>query len=234
MQRFVPLSLAALLVACSGNAQHPAIAPAPELAEAPPAIQRDDGQTLLVDEPVANPPQLHAELVAPQPEAPVPGGTQIEPESPTPAPQPALAELAGAYRYKSGKSSATRAIDGVVDEMSVIVRGIARKRLVASNPVPKTISIQIVDDEVTLRMDGRSYTGKLGGGSHRVSVPGGETSSMRFKKSGPSLQQLLHASEGDRTNTFTPREDGGIDMSVRIHSDRLPKDVRYRVTFAKQ
>lgn len=160
-------------------------------------------------------------------------------ESPTteapqePAATEPLAAIAGAYRYRGGKASVRKSIDGVVDDMNVMVRGIARKRLIAANAVPKRIAIDQVGDEVTVRIDGRPYVASLGGPAQRVKDPNGEVSRMRYELRDGALYQIFHTDQGDRTNVFTARDDGGLAMAVRIHSRQLPSDVRYRLSFAE-
>lgn len=141
------------------------------------------------------------------------------------------ATLVGSYRYDSGKSSVRKSIDAVVGEMNGLVRGIARKRLVAANDVPKKIAIRQEGNEVTVLIDGRAYAATLGGGSRRVKDMNGEVSRMRLAMRGDALYQTFHTDQGDRTNVFTARENGGLTMAVRITSPQLPDDVRYRLVF---
>ena len=231
MQRFVLSSIVVLLAACTSKAATPTpvIPEAPALADADPSVYR----TQLVGESLVDPPHLRAELVGPLATV-LPPATASEPDTPTPAADadaPALAGLVGEYRYRGGRQSAAKSIDAVVDEMSALVRNIARKRLTAANRVPSKLSIAQTGDEVTVRIDGRAYTATLGGASKAVKDANGEASRMRFQLRGNALYQLLDAADGDRTNVFTRRDDGGVDMAVRITSKRLPADVRYRVSF---
>lgn len=140
--------------------------------------------------------------------------------------------LVGAYRYHSGKESVRKAIDAVVDEMNVMVRKIARRRLVAANAVPQSIAIRQDGDIVTVEIDGRDYSAPLGGGSRKVRDPNGEASSMRLAMHGDALHQTFHADQGDRINVFSARKGGGVTMAVRITSPKLPADVRYQLAFA--
>jgi len=141
------------------------------------------------------------------------------------------ATLVGSYRYDRGKASVRKSIDAVVGEMSVIVRSVARRRLVDANDVPKRIAIRQKGSEVTVELDGRAYAATLGGGSKRVKDPNGEVSRMRLAMRGGALYQTFHTDQGDRTNVFSAREDGGLTMAVRITSPQLPDDVRYRLVF---
>lgn len=145
-----------------------------------------------------------------------------------------VATLVGSYRYDSGRSSVRKSIDAVVGEMSVLARGIARRRLIDANEVPKRIAIRQEGNEVTVVLDGRAYSATLGGGSRRVKDQNGEVSRMRLAMRGDALYQTLHTDEGDRINVYSARADGGLTMSVRITSAQLPDDIRYRLVFDPQ
>jgi hypothetical protein len=195
---------------------------APPKPPTPPATP--DAPSLAQVEPATPIPTPEVEApTEPQPAAIEP--VAIEPE--------ALAAIAGAYRYRGGKASVRKSIDGVVDDMNVMVRGIARKRLIAANTVPKRIVIDQAGDEITVRIDGRAYVASLGGAAQRVKDPNGEVSRMRYELRDGALYQIFHTDQGDRTNVFTAREGGGLAMAVRIHSRQLPSDVRYRLSFAE-
>jgi hypothetical protein len=229
MQRFVLPAVVVLLGACAArSAPTPVIPDAPTLADADPLEYR----TAVAREDLATPLPLAAELVGPWATATLPAAAAMRAgPAPAPAPETGLASLMGDYRYSGGKASAAKSIETVVGKMSALVRSIARKRLTAANRVPKTLSIAQVGSDVTVRIDGRAYTAKLGGAAKRVKDANGEASRMRLQLRGDALYQILDASQGDRTNVFTRRKDGGVTMSVRISSKQLPADVRYQVSF---
>lgn len=232
MQRFVPVAIVLLLGGCGHrSAQAPAFEDAPDLAEADPIHRDADGdRTLLVSESTVTPPALYTDLTQPQPVAPVAGGASLEPDPPTPIPEP-LAAVTGEFIYKGGRKGVAKSIASVVDQMTAIARPIARKRLDAANKVPYAVTIHEDGDEVTVQIDNHTYVGKLGGGSRRVQGLDGTPSRMRYRLRGGALYQVFETDQGSRTNVFSAREDGGIDMSVRIHSDKLPADVHYRLTY---
>lgn len=212
-------SIAAMLtVACAAPLSPPA--PHPAFPEAV-SLEEADASTMFAVDAAAVP-------IVP---------ASASPTAPTPAAAADASKVAGAatvvgrYRYDSGKASVRKSIDSVVGEMSVIVRGIARRRLVDANDVPKRIAIRQEGSEVTVELDGRAYAATLGGGSKRVRDPNGEVSRMRLAMRGGALYQTFHTDQGDRTNVFSARQDGGLTMAVRITSPQLPDDVRYRLVF---
>lgn len=141
--------------------------------------------------------------------------------------------LVGRYHYSSGGGSVGPAIESVVAEMNGLVRNIARKRLTAANEVPSALAIAHDGDTVRITLDGRTYEAKLGGAAKSVTDPNGEASKMRVRMVGKSLHQSFDASQGDRTNIYTPGKAGRVTMSVRITSKQLPKDVRYSLVFVR-
>jgi hypothetical protein len=142
--------------------------------------------------------------------------------------------LLGEYRYSGGSSqrkSVGTAIDEVVDDMSVFARNIARSRLTKANKVPARLEIANDGDAITVSIDGKAYTATLGGKSVRVRDQG-QRSQLRYELRGESLYMFLDGAEGDRTNVFTPRDDGnGVTMRVTIKSSKLPDAIGYRLSY---
>jgi hypothetical protein len=158
-----------------------------------------------------------------------------EPTAPAEPPASPLEQFEGNYRFSGGsaqKSAVKTAIESVVDEMGLLSRGIARKRLMSTNDVPSRIAIDTEGQLVTVRIDGRVYTAKLEGSAVKVRDIEGNQSRLRYEMRGESLYMILDGEEGDRYNVFTTRDDGkGITMRVTIASSRLPKSVKYRLTY---
>jgi len=158
-------------------------------------------------------------------------------EQPPPATAASLVgPLVGRYRFVGGqaqRAGIARAVEDVVARMGVLSRGIARKRLLAASEIPSTIEIAADGDLVTVAIDGRRHVARLGGKSVRVRGRDGKRSHMRYRMHERSLVQVFDASEGDRINTFSPREGGGITLHVTIRSPKLPADVRYRLSYRR-
>jgi len=162
-------------------------------------------------------------------------GEPDQPATPTPTVTSPLGELEGTYRYSGGstqKSAVKAAIESVVEEMGLLSRGIARKRLTSTNNVPARLAIETEGKRVTVRLDGRSYTATLDGASVKVRDVEGHRSRLRYEMRGESLYMILDGDEGDRYNVFTPRKDGkGVTVRVTIASPKLPKSVTYRLSY---
>ena len=142
----------------------------------------------------------------------------------------------GSYRFAGGdKERAARdaAIDAVVEEMNFLVRGIARKRLKESNPIAARVSISQKDGKLTIRFDDRTYTAPINGGSVDVVGITGAEMKLRHRVSNGRIEQIFEGEDGGRTNQLELDGDGRLTIRVRVFSERLPKDLRYKLTYAR-
>lgn len=221
-----------LMTSCAGRTDRPQTAPPYEEPQ-----DFDDAQEIEdVDEPDVAEPGDEGVPRGPEAGAPEEAG---EPTPPTDqegdkGPDP-LAALAGEYQYAGGanqRGSVKHAINSVVEEMNLLVRNIARRRLADANDVPRRISIQPDGEQLTVTIDGRTYTASVGGPSVSVRNTEGGISRMRFRVRNGNLYQVFDADDGDRINAFVPRADGnGMTMVVTMKSSRLPRDIRYRLSY---
>lgn len=154
------------------------------------------------------------------------------------APEPsALEQLGGDYRYVGGaeqRKGIARAIEAVTEEMSILVRGIANDRLKKTNDAPQAISIREEGEEIVVKIDKQTYRGRIDGPAVVVPNVEGGTSKMRFEVRDGKLYQHFAANEGQRTNVFAPYPNGKrLNMWVTVRSPRLPKPVKYHLTYAQ-
>ncbi len=141
----------------------------------------------------------------------------------------------GDYRFAGGQvehDALLAAIDDTVADMNILARGIARGRLRDSNAVPKAISISRTGDDVAVAFDDRKYQAPLDGSSTTVVGITGDTLNYRVSVSAKQLEQTFVGPKGARSNTMR-REGEELKMSVEIRSDRLPKVLRYQLTFRR-
>jgi hypothetical protein len=224
------LSLAvsfATVLACAGREPPPLEDPESYEDEAPPPVDETEATP---PSPPLEPGSIDGGEPAGEPPVAQPPGEGEPPADEASAQADPIVELAGAYEYAGGKSSVNRSIEDVVSEMNVMTRGIARRRLAENNRVPKMVAIDRDGEEIVVRLDSRTYKAAPGRAKRVKSTDGG-TSRMRYRVVGRKLRQTFEAEEGVRTNVFTRRKDGGLDMTVTIASPRLPKRVRYRLSF---
>jgi hypothetical protein len=141
----------------------------------------------------------------------------------------------GDHRFQGGdkeRKARDAAIDSVVDDMSIFARGIARDRLRESNKIAERIAIARNGDRVSFTHDGRRYTALLGGPPVRVKSSTGDEVSLRYALRGGTIEQIFVGEQGSRTNTFK-LTDQKMTVHVRIHSEKLPKDVVYTLSYSR-
>jgi hypothetical protein len=142
----------------------------------------------------------------------------------------------GAFRFAGGDKEVQardEAIEDVVSGMSFLVRGIARSRLTAANPIATNATIATSGASLTIAMDSRSFTGPLDGSKTKVKSSSGDDMDMHFEITKQSLTQVFAGDEKGRINTFTLDGSKGLDMLVHVYAKQLPKDLVYRVTYER-
>ena len=145
-------------------------------------------------------------------------------------------QLVGTYAHVGGQAerdAVLAAIEDVVSDMNVIVRGIARSRLQASNPVPKTISIGRDGETIIVAFDQREHTVPLDGSIIQVVGVTGSTLDYRITVSEGQLKQHFAGSKGTRVNTMQRRGDDRLKVSVKVSSDSLPTPLEYSLTLER-
>ena len=148
----------------------------------------------------------------------------------------AVAAFLGTYRHAGGdqeRKLRDKAIDDVVAGMSIIVRGIARDKLKEANPIAEVLTFAATAKDLTVKMDARAYTGPRDGGRVKVKGITGDELEMRYEIRAGRIDQIFVGEDKGRMNGFTLAE-GVVAMRVRVHSTQLPKDLVYKLTYAKK
>jgi hypothetical protein len=144
--------------------------------------------------------------------------------------------IVGTYRFVGGKSdrdALDAAIEGVVSEMNVLVRGIARDRLRESNAIPGKIKVLRNGDALSIAFDERTYEARLDGSATEVVGITGDTLRYHVELLPKGVRQEFDGDGGGRTNTMSAREEGRLDVAVEVRSGRLPGPLRYRLAFRR-
>lgn len=143
--------------------------------------------------------------------------------------------LAGEYAFAGGedeRQALERAIDAVVSDMSLLVRGLARHRLRGANRVPARLAIARRGDEVIVSLDERRYAARPGGPPVHVIGVTGEELVLRLTLAEGGLAQRFTGARGERHNLLVRMPDGRLRLRVRVTSPRLPRPLAYELTFA--
>jgi hypothetical protein len=142
----------------------------------------------------------------------------------------------GQYTFAGGQAQRTAlrdAIEELVAQLGVVIRGIARGKLTETNPVFETVSIERKGGELVLTYGSHTNTCKLDGSASDVEGIDGSALKCRLSLQGDALVHRVDGSRGGRVNTFTIDESGRLTMKSRIHSKMMPADLRYTLTFAR-
>ncbi len=152
----------------------------------------------------------------------------------------ALERYAGNYAYVGGDAeigALDRAIDEVVDQMSFLIRGIARRRLRAPNLPSKTVGIVLEKEQIRIDRPGQP----------EVSAPAdGTPISWRHPSDGDLFQVshgldaegvLYQRFEGERSisrNRFVLSQDEKrLTIHTFITADRLPAPLRFKMSYER-
>lgn len=128
------------------------------------------------------------------------------------------------------------AIDRVVNQMNIFVREIARGEVHRRITPEQRIEIGVPDPQaLTIAMDGWGPVRvALGAAARRVRGATGEDIDLTMRFADGRLIQRQVTPRGSRTNVFTLSPDlEQLSMRVRIASDQLPAEIRYRLTYRR-
>jgi hypothetical protein len=141
----------------------------------------------------------------------------------------------GSYRYAGDtreRAAREQAVEDAVAELNFLVRSLARSRLKSATPISATLRIAADTSSLTVANDNRLYTAPLDGRSVKSTGITGDPIELRYRISEGRIVQTFDGDGGGRANTFVLAGEQLV-MQVRIYSHRLPKDVRYKLTFAR-
>jgi hypothetical protein len=159
--------------------------------------------------------------------------------------EPAGAALAGSevdrfvgkYRFAGGqaqRNALREAIEELVQAINVLVRGKARTKLEETNPVFDSVVIERGAGTLVLTFGTLKNACKLDGSATQVDGIDGSKLTCRLSMENGALVQRLSGSRGGRDNTITVDEHGKLRVKTRIHSRLMPKDLRYKLTYARR
>lgn len=128
------------------------------------------------------------------------------------------------------------AIDRVVNQMNIFVREIARGEVHRRINPERRIELDVIDaSTLTIAMDGWGPVRvAIGAAARRVRGSAGEDIDLTVRFHEGRLVQRAATPRGSRTNVFTLSPDlEQLSMLVRIASDQLPAEIRYRLTYRR-
>jgi hypothetical protein len=141
----------------------------------------------------------------------------------------------GSYKYAGGdkeREARDAAIEDVISGLNILIRPIARDRLKSAMATAAAISITSDATNLTVSLDSLVYTAPLTGGSVKATGITGDKLNLSYAISSAKIDQKFSGDQGGRVNTFTKSGDQLV-MNVRVHSDKLPKDLKFKLTYKK-
>ena len=154
--------------------------------------------------------------------------------------EPGLQRLIGVYRFVGGDQEVVaveRAIDEAVDEMSFLIRGMARRRLKEPNLPADEIRISLDDGAITVARAGQPPVSAPATGD-RVTWQnprnGNELEVAHRVTDDGALRQILIGDRGVSTNIFRSSKDGRLVVETTIDADKLPSTIRFSTTYARK
>lgn len=173
---------------------------------------------------------LGASLVHCEAEAPA----AVTSASATPETLSAVARFTGSYKHVGGAAeleARDKAIDDVVADMSFMKRGVARDKLREANPIAEKVVVSESQGTLTIAMDERSYTAPLDSTPVKVKGITGDLLDLTVRV-GAELEQAFEAEGKGRVNKYA-LEGNRLTVQVRIHSESLPKELTYALTYER-
>lgn len=150
-----------------------------------------------------------------------------------------LASFAGVYVLGSDARELhgmEQAIDHVVDQLNIFIREIARGEIHRRIDPEQRIHLTLLGgDSIAISLDDWGpIEVPVNGPARRVRDATGENVRLTVRYAGGRLIQHSAAPRGARTNVYALSGDASrLSMSVRITSDQLPDDIRYRLTYRR-
>lgn len=148
-------------------------------------------------------------------------------------------ELEWKYRYaggEAGRAAIEDAIDEAIADMSGLIRGIARRKLLEANEIIDAPGFSVHGDPLRAStIGGRIIESPASGAAVDWVDQFGDAVKVSQRWSDGELVQRIFNDDGSRTNVYRFAEDGqSMTMSVTIEASRLPKPIRYRLDYRKR
>ena len=155
---------------------------------------------------------------------------------------PAAAQLdpafGGTYRYAGGdgqRSAFARAVETVVEQMNVVIRGIARQRITARVKIqPRMAFRRQGDDLLIVHEPLPPRATKLDGTALPMTNDAGDRIVVTYTHSGRAIIETIRSGRSSQRNTyrFSPEGDR-LTFTAEIQSPMLPAVIHYSLTYRR-
>jgi hypothetical protein len=146
-------------------------------------------------------------------------------------------DFSGNWRFVGGateKREVRAAIDASVRDMSVVLRGLARNRLLKGSKIPKRVRIESSEREIAIRDGDRTRLASPPGRITQTVSSTGDHIELLYEVQGDTLVQYRTTSQGGRRSTYRMDSSGEhLLVEVVTSSHYLPSPVTYRLTYER-
>jgi hypothetical protein len=154
----------------------------------------------------------------------------------TPTP-PAVAMLAGTYRYvgnwKQDEARIEASIDQAITSLGWLGRKIAASRLESHLKRPSRVVIARAGDDLSVTMDDYEAAAPLNGAKRDVVAPNGRESKLSYRVADDAILQLFVGEHAERESTYSLDSDGRLTMTVYMTSEKLASPIAYELVYEK-
>jgi hypothetical protein len=126
------------------------------------------------------------------------------------------------------------AIANAAHDFNFIVRSIAKKRLRAANPIPRTLSISESGGSIEVVLNGNLRVRAKPGSTITWRGPDNDPVKVTTVLEGDALTQTFVADDGTKRNRYRVRSDGQLQLDVHVTSSKLKRPLDYTQLFRKQ
>jgi hypothetical protein len=146
-------------------------------------------------------------------------------------------DFSGNWQFVGGrteKREVRAAIDASVKDMTVVLRGLARDRLLKGSKIPKRVSIESSEREIAIRDGDRMRLASPPGRITQTVSFTGDHIELLYEVHDDTLVQYRTTSQGGRRSTYQMDASGErLRVEVVTSSHYLPSPVTYRLTYER-
>jgi hypothetical protein len=138
-------------------------------------------------------------------------------------------------RSDGGPARIEQAVERAVAQANILVRSIARSRLLHDNRAFEQVRFELDGDRIMAKLgEAPPIVSPADGSAAMYKVPGGDRARVRQQVRGRTLVQHFRGRDGERTNRFVLSADGRhLDYQVEVKSKYLPEPLRYALRFRR-
>jgi hypothetical protein len=147
----------------------------------------------------------------------------------------ALATCRGSYHFVGGGAQrATRdaAIDRAARDVNWFVRGIARSHLTKAADIPNRLVVDARGSDLIVTADGHPYVAPVDGRQVDVEAATGDKLGLSHELLAGGVREIFRKGKHGKANVYRCGPDR-LEVAVSIFSPKLPKPVRYQLSYRR-